>query len=99
MVPCSVMELGIKTLKMCERVAEVGNVNSASDAGVGALLGLACVRGACFNVRINLAAIEDNGFCEEWNGKARLLYEEATAIHDRALAAMEKNLVYDAPPA
>ena len=92
LVPYSVMELGVEALKLCERVAQVGNVNSASDAGVGALLGLACVRGACFNVRINLKDIEDRAFADEWHGKARKLWEEAEAIHDRALAHMEKNL-------
>ena len=92
MVPFSVMELGLEALKHCERVAEVGNRNSASDAGVGALLGLACVRGACFNVRINLATIEDEAYRDEWNARAKALYKEAEAIHDRALAHMEKNL-------
>ena len=91
-VPFSVMELGLAALKHCARVAEAGNAKSASDAGVGALLALACVRGACFNVRINLASIEDKAFCEEWHGKAKALFAEAQAIHDRALAAMEKNL-------
>ena len=92
MVPFQVMELGIETLKFAERTAEVGNTNSASDSGVAALLGLACVRGACFNVRINLKDITDTDFVEEWNSKAKVLYAQAQEIHDRALAHMEKNL-------
>lgn len=92
LVPCSVMEMGVEALKFAARAAEVGNTNSASDAGVAALLGLACVRGACFNVRINLKDIEDKDFVEEWNSKAKVLYAEAQEIHDRALAHMERNL-------
>ncbi len=92
MVPYSVMELGLDALRLCERVAEVGNVNSASDAGVGALLALACVRGACFNVRINLKDLTDQAFCDEWQGKAKVIYAEAGEICERALAHMEKNL-------
>jgi formiminotetrahydrofolate cyclodeaminase len=91
-VPYAVMELGLEALRFCERVAEAGNTNSASDAGVGALLGLACVRGACFNVRINLKAIDDETFARDWHDKARALYTDAQAVHDRALAHMERNL-------
>ncbi len=92
LVPYQVMEAGVEALKFAERAAEVGNTNSASDSGVAALLGLVCVRGACFNVRINLKDITDTVFVEEWNSKAELLYAEAVEIHDRALAHMETNL-------
>lgn len=92
LVPYSVMELGVEALKFAERVAAVGNTNSASDAGVAALLGLVCVRGACFNVRINLKDLEDSSFAQEWHSKAKMLYAEAQVIHDRALAHMEQHL-------
>lgn len=91
-VPFSVMELGLAALRHCERVAEVGNANSASDAGVGALLGLACVRGASFNVRINLKGLGDETLAGDWYRRADLLYTEAQAIHDRAIAHMERSL-------
>ncbi len=92
LVPFEVMKQGVEALKFAERAAEVGNTNSASDSGVAALLGLACVRGACFNVRINLKDITDTDFVEEWNSKAKVLYAEAVEIHDRALAHMDRNL-------
>lgn len=92
LVPYSVMELGLESLKLCERMAEVGNENSASDAGVGLLLGMVCVRGAYYNVRINLNDIEDEAFCEVWGGKAEKLLGEARDIHDRAIDQMEKKL-------
>ncbi|MBN2170817.1 MAG: glutamate formimidoyltransferase [Candidatus Krumholzibacteriota bacterium] len=91
-VPFSVMELALEALRFCEPVAEKGNTNSASDAGVGAMLGLAAVRGAYYNVRINLAGIEDEAFRAEWRAKADAILAEAQAIHDRCLAAVEKNL-------
>ncbi len=92
LVPFSVMELGLDALKFCERVAEVGNENSASDSGVGALLGMVCVRGAYYNVRINLNDIEDAAFCDEWRGKSEKLLADAQEVHDRALEFMEKKL-------
>ncbi|MCP4550055.1 MAG: glutamate formimidoyltransferase [bacterium] len=92
LVPFSVMELSLEALKCCEPVARDGNTNSASDAGVAALLGLVGVRGAYYNVRINLSDIEDEKFCKEWSTKADAILKEAEEIHDRCLAHMEKNL-------
>ena len=79
-------------LALIEERARAHGFDAMCDAGVGALLGLACVRGACFNVRINLKAIDDESFAEDWHRKARALYTDAQAVHDRALAHMERNL-------
>jgi len=92
LVPFSVMELGLEALRFCERVAEEGNANSASDAGVGILLGLVCVRGAYYNVRINLASLSDEAFREEWRAKAERVLAEAVEAQDRALKFMETKL-------
>jgi len=55
-VPLSVMELGIQTLQLCESMANEGNPNSVSDAGVGALAARSAVLGAGMNVRINASS-------------------------------------------
>jgi formiminotetrahydrofolate cyclodeaminase len=46
-------------------VAEKGNRNAITDAGVSALLIEAAARGAAMNARINLASIDDDTFIEE----------------------------------
>ena len=43
-----------------KRIAEFGNINAASDAGVAALLIVAGVKGAGLNVKINLSGFEDS---------------------------------------
>jgi formiminotetrahydrofolate cyclodeaminase len=43
-----------EVLDLAERIAPIGNRNAVSDAGVGALLAAAGLRGALLNVRINL---------------------------------------------
>jgi glutamate formiminotransferase/formiminotetrahydrofolate cyclodeaminase len=64
-------------------VAEMGNTNVASDAGVAALLAEAGCRGASFNVRINVASLDDKS-----TGAA--LVEEVTALVRRTSASAAK---------
>lgn len=55
-VPLSVMEAALKVLDLCEAMANEGNPNSVSDAGVGALAARSAVLGAGMNVRINASS-------------------------------------------
>jgi glutamate formiminotransferase/formiminotetrahydrofolate cyclodeaminase len=59
-------EVPLETARACEQVAQLalavaehGNTNAASDAGVAALLAEAGCVGASYNVRINVAALGD----------------------------------------
>ena len=57
-VPLSVLERADRVLELAAEVAEIGNANSLSDAGVAVLCAAAAAEGAYYNVRINLAALE-----------------------------------------
>lgn len=62
LVPVELMKHVIDAFALARTVAEKGNANSASDAGVSAvMLHAACESGA-LNVQINLAAISDTEF-------------------------------------
>ena len=63
LVPLSVLERTINTLRLAQEVADKGNPNSLSDAGVAGLTALAAAEGAYYNVMINLNGIEDD---ETW---------------------------------
>ena len=56
-VPLAVMEMCVGVIRMAKPVAEDGNVNAVSDAGVAALVARAGVHAAGLNVRINLGGI------------------------------------------
>ncbi len=58
-VPLSVMEAAAKALEITLIVAQKGNKNSASDAGVAGLLLSSAIDGAALNVRINLPGLPD----------------------------------------
>ena len=56
-VPLAVMEMCLGVIKLAGPVAERGNVNAVSDAGVAALVARAGVHAAGLNVLINLGGI------------------------------------------
>jgi glutamate formiminotransferase/formiminotetrahydrofolate cyclodeaminase len=79
-VPLSVMEAALKVLDLCEAMANEGNPNSVSDAGVGALAARSAVLGAGMNVRINASSYTAD---EPW--KVATLFHCAT-LEQQAIA-------------
>ena len=65
LVPFRVMQLCEQAMPLIRLVAEKGNVNSISDAGVAALMMSAGCMSAKLNVQINLASLLDAAFVRE----------------------------------
>lgn len=63
-VPFKVMTLAYESMDLIKAMAETGNPNSVSDAGVGALCARAALRGAFLNVKINAASYNDKDFVD-----------------------------------
>lgn len=63
-VPFKVMETAFLAFEVLKVMAETGNPNSVSDAGVGALAIRSCVMGAFLNVKINASGLENKEFVE-----------------------------------
>jgi len=61
-VPLKVMQLAHDSMEILKTMAETGNPNSVSDAGVGALCARTAVEGAFLNVKINAAGLKDEIF-------------------------------------
>lgn len=64
-VPLKVMQLAHDSLEVMKAMADFGNPNSVSDAGVGALCARTAVEGAYLNVKINAAGFGDKEFLNE----------------------------------
>jgi glutamate formiminotransferase/formiminotetrahydrofolate cyclodeaminase len=77
-VPLKVMETTLSSMEVIRAMAEIGNPNSVSDAGVGALCARSAVMGAHLNVRINSGDLKDKALLEEY--LARGAEMEAQAI-------------------
>jgi len=76
-VPLETARACADVCELAERAAARGNSNAVSDAGVAALLGEAACRGAAYNVRINVAALEDKS-------AGQALVDEVQQLVDRA---------------
>ncbi len=61
-VPFLVIKQSLNTLKILENIADKGNKNSLSDAGVALLLLQTASKGAFLNVIINCASLNDKDF-------------------------------------
>ncbi len=81
-VPLETARLCLEVLRLGQRVAESGNRNSASDAGVAALVARAGVEGASLNVLINLGSISDERFTRECRHQVDALVSESRRICD-----------------
>ena len=64
-VPLKVMKRAFDSFALIKTMAETGNPNSVSDAGVGALCARSAVMGAFLNVKINAAGLEDKEFVDK----------------------------------
>ena len=76
-VPFRTMELSYECFDLVKAMAEKGNPNSVSDAGVGALCARAAVKGCYLNVRINAQGIKNNSDVDAIIEKAEVMNAEA----------------------
>ena len=83
-VPFKVMQLSASSLDIIQHMAEQGNPNSVSDAGVGALCARTAVMGAWLNVKINCAGYEDVAYVEQTLTKCKEIVRSVNA-HEAAI--------------
>ncbi len=91
-VPLTVMKKSLEALAMIETVANKGNENSITDAGVAGLMAMASIDGAGYNVKINLTSINDKKFVEELTGEANRIIKEGEQIATRVKKRVESKL-------
>ncbi len=80
----------LETARACAAVADLalvvadrGNQNAVSDAGVAALLAAAACKGAAFNVGINVAALDDRNAGQPLGQEAQALVARVSATASR----------------
>ena len=91
-VPFEVMQTAFKSLEVIQAMATIGNPNSLSDAGVGALCARTAVYGAYLNVRINSGELADKTYVAEILTKATHLLQETLAKETEILNLVESRI-------
>jgi glutamate formiminotransferase/formiminotetrahydrofolate cyclodeaminase len=92
MVPYNVMRVSMKAFEVLKAMAEKGNPNSVSDAGVGALAVRSCVKGAYLNVLINASGLEEKKDIEDLLQDAGKLDKECEEKEKEVLAIVEEKV-------
>ena len=91
-VPLHTMQASFKVFELCKAMAEEGNPNSVSDAGVGVLAARAAVLGAGLNVKINASGLKDRETADKLVGEANELIKEANELEAEIMKIVEAKL-------
>ena len=91
-VPLHTMQAAYRTFDICRAMAEEGNPNSVSDAGVGALAARAAVLGAGLNVKINAGGLKDRETADRLIAEANQLIAKANEAEKEIMNIVESKL-------
>ncbi len=85
LTPFKVMTTAFNSMEIMKAMAEIGNPNSVTDAGVGALCARTSVIGAFLNVKINCADYEDKKFVKDITEKGQKLVDKACKLENEIM--------------
>lgn len=91
-IPFKVMQASYDSMEVIKAMAEVGNPNSVSDAGVGALCARSAVMGAFMNVRINAAGYDDASFVTDVVSKGKEIEKKAKLKEEEILKVVNEKI-------
>ena len=91
-VPFKVMKLAYESMNVIKAMAEAGNPNSVSDAGVGALCARSAIMGAFMNVRINAKDYADKNFVDEIISKGKEIETKTIELEKEILKIVNEKI-------
>lgn len=91
-VPFKVMQLCYDSMEIIKAMAETGNPNSVSDAGVGALCARSAVMGAFMNVRINASGYNDKAYVDGILKKGKEIEQKTSAMEAAILKVVNEKI-------
>lgn len=91
-VPFRTMQCAFEAFDVIRAMAENGNPNSVSDAGVGALCARSAVMGAFLNVKINAAGLKDKEFAARMIAEGERIQNEAVMQEAEILAIVNSKI-------
>ncbi|WP_418535045.1 glutamate formimidoyltransferase [Odoribacter laneus] len=91
-VPFKTMQLCYECMSVAKAMAEIGNPNSVTDAGVGALAARAGVVGAFLNVKINASGLDDKAYAEKIIREGENVVEKAVQLEAEILQIVHSKI-------
>lgn len=91
-IPFRVMQTSYNSMEVIKAMAETGNPNSVSDAGVGALCARSAVMGAFMNVRINAAGYDDKKFVNDIIAKGKEIENKTITMETEILKTVNEKI-------
>ena len=84
-IPFKVMQLSFESMTLIKAMADIGNPNSVSDAGVGSLCARSAVMGAFMNVRINASGYDDKAYVTDIIAKGKDIETKTISLETEIL--------------
>jgi len=91
-IPFRVMKTSFESMEVIKAMAETGNPNSVSDAGVGALAARSAVMGAFLNVKINASGLKDKDFVQKILTEGAEIQAKAIEAENEILKIVESKI-------
>jgi glutamate formiminotransferase / formiminotetrahydrofolate cyclodeaminase len=91
-IPFKVMQTSHDSMEVIKAMVELGNPNSVTDAGVGALCARSAVIGAFMNVRINAGGYDDKKFAADMIAKGKEIENKAIALEGEILKVVNEKI-------
>jgi glutamate formiminotransferase/formiminotetrahydrofolate cyclodeaminase len=91
-IPLEVMRLSLESMEVIGKMAEIGNPNSVSDAGVGALCARSAVLGAFLNVKINASGYKDAAYVERVLAEGKVIEAKAIELEKSILEMVNQKI-------
>lgn len=91
-IPFRVMKKAFEAFEIIKLMAETGNPNSVTDAGVGALCVRSAIIGAFLNVKVNSSGLHDKGFVNSILSEAEEIVEKTKKIEEEILSIVNSKI-------
>jgi glutamate formiminotransferase/formiminotetrahydrofolate cyclodeaminase len=91
-VPFEIMKISFDSIEVIMRMAEEGNPNSISDAGVAMHCARAAIMGAFLNVKINCKDLDDKKYVQKILKSANNIIDKTDVLEHKILKIVEDKL-------
>jgi len=92
LIPFKIMKKSFDSMQIMKKMAEIGNPNSITDAGVGALCARTAVIGAFLNVKINCNDYDDKNYVNEILSEGQKIVDQCCQVEQDILKIVNEKI-------